>query len=78
MQQSPWLPARAADAPGGHAFAEAIRGLGDDERELRIQHELQAANIPKCLRQHTGVYRRPCAGGDRRRLAGTAVPAAVG
>jgi hypothetical protein len=44
------IPTRAADAPGGHAFAEAIRGLGDDERELRIQHELQAGNIPKFLR----------------------------
>jgi hypothetical protein len=44
------IPARAADAPGGHAFAEAIRGLSDDERESRIQRELLAGNIPNFLR----------------------------
>jgi hypothetical protein len=44
------IPARAANALGGRAFAEAIRGLSDDERESRIQHELLAGNIPTFLR----------------------------
>ena len=45
------IPARAADAPGGRAFAEQIRGLSDDERESQIRRELKAGNIPNFLRQ---------------------------
>jgi hypothetical protein len=44
------IPARPADAPGGHAFAQAISTLTDDERESRIRRELLAGNIPKFLR----------------------------
>lgn len=45
------IPARAVNAVGGRAFAEQIRGLGDDERESRIRGELQAGNIPNFLRR---------------------------
>ena len=55
------IPARAADAPGGHAFAEAIRGLSDDERESRIQHELLVGNIPKFLRALVPIRLRSAA-----------------
>ena len=44
------IPARAADAPGGRAFAERLRGLTDDERETYIRHELSVGNIPDFLR----------------------------
>ena len=56
------IPARAADAPGGHAFAEAIRGLSDDERESRIQRELLAGNIPKFLRALVPIHLQSAAG----------------
>lgn len=56
------IPTRAADAPGGHAFAEAIGGLSDDERESRIQHELRAGNIPKFLRALVPIRLRSTAG----------------
>jgi hypothetical protein len=56
------IPIRAADAPGGHAFAAAIRGLSDDERESRIQHELLAGNIPKFLRTLVPIRLRSAAG----------------
>jgi hypothetical protein len=56
------IPTRAADAPGGHAFAAAIRGLSDDERESRIQHELLAGNIPKFLRALVPIRLRWAAG----------------
>lgn len=55
------IPARASGAPGGHAFAEAIRGLSDDERESRIQQELRAGNIPKFLRSLVPVHLRSAA-----------------
>jgi hypothetical protein len=45
------IPARAASAPGGRAFAEELRGLADDERESHIRHELMAGNIPDFLRR---------------------------
>jgi hypothetical protein len=45
------IPVRPAGAPGGRAFAEEIRGLGDDKRESRIQHELLSGNIPDFLRR---------------------------
>ena len=45
------IPARSAQARGGHAFAQQIRGLTDDERELRIREELLAGNIPEFLRR---------------------------
>lgn len=49
------MPARAANAPGGRAFAEEIRGLGDDEREAHIRHELMAGNIPNFLRRFVPI-----------------------
>lgn len=45
------IPARPSGAPGGRAFAEELRGLSDDERESRIQRELQSGNIPDFLRR---------------------------
>ncbi len=56
------IPARAADARGGHAFAEEIRGLSDDERESRIQRELLAGNIPKFLRGLVPIHLQAAAG----------------
>jgi hypothetical protein len=44
------MPDRPAGALGGHAFAQSIRGLTDDEREMRIREELLAGNIPQFLR----------------------------
>jgi len=49
------IPARAADAPGGRAFAEQIRGISDDERESRIQQQLAAGNIPEFLRRFVPI-----------------------
>lgn len=49
------IPARAANAPGGRAFAEEIRGLSDDERESHIQHQLMTGNIPKFLRRFVPI-----------------------
>ncbi len=45
------IPPRAANAPGGRAFADQIRGITDDEREARIQQQLAAGNIPGFLRR---------------------------
>lgn len=45
------IPVRPAGAQGGRAFAESLRGLSEDERESRIQHELLTGNIPDFLRQ---------------------------
>ncbi len=45
------IPAREPNAPGGRAFGREIRGLSDDERESRIEHELTAGNIPGFLRR---------------------------
>jgi hypothetical protein len=49
------IPARAATAPGGRAFAEEIRGVADDERESRIQQQLLAGNIPAFLRRFVPI-----------------------
>jgi len=49
------IPARAADAPGGRAFAEQIRGISDDEREARIQRQLMEGNIPQFLRRFVPI-----------------------
>ena len=56
------MPARSAQARGGHAFAEEIRGLTDDERELRIREELLAGNIPQFLRRLVPIRFHPPAG----------------
>jgi hypothetical protein len=45
------IPTRPAGALGGRDFAEQLRGLSDDERESRIQHELVIGNIPDFLRR---------------------------
>jgi hypothetical protein len=45
------IPARPAAAPGGHAFADQVRGLSEDERESRIVEELRSGNIPRFLRR---------------------------
>jgi len=45
------IPTRAHDARGGHAFAEQIRGLTEDEREAQIREELRSGNIPNYLRR---------------------------
>ncbi len=58
------IPTRATDARGGHAFAESIRGLGDDERESRIQRELLSGNIPKFLRALVPIHLRSATGSN--------------
>jgi hypothetical protein len=45
------MPDRPAGALGGHAFAQSIRGLTDDEREMRIREQLLTGNIPQFLRR---------------------------
>jgi len=45
------IPARPQGALGGRAFAEELRGLSEDEREARIQHELLIGNVPDFLRR---------------------------
>jgi hypothetical protein len=55
------IPPRATDALGGHAFAQAISALTDDERESRIRRELLAGNIPMFLRTLLPVRLRSAA-----------------
>ncbi len=45
------IPARAANAPSGRAFADRIRRITDDAREARIQQQLAEGNIPEFLRR---------------------------
>jgi hypothetical protein len=45
------IPARPQGAIGGRALAAELRGLSEDEREARIQHELLIGNIPDFLRR---------------------------
>jgi hypothetical protein len=56
------LPDRPAAALGGHAFAQSIRGLSEDEREMRIREELLAGNIPQFLRHLVPIRFHPPAG----------------
>ena len=44
------IPQRAANAPGGRAFAQQISSVSDDERESLIREQLTAGNIPQFLR----------------------------
>ena len=44
------IPQRAANAPGGRAFAQQISSVSDDERESLIRDQLTAGNIPQFLR----------------------------
>jgi hypothetical protein len=60
------IPSRAADAPGGRAFAAEIRGLTDDARESRIGQELLAGNIPNFLRTLVPVHLRSSIDGGAR------------
>jgi hypothetical protein len=57
------MPERPTRALGGHAFAQELRGLTDDERELRIRDELRAGNIPQFLR-HLVPIRLPSPAGE--------------
>ncbi len=45
------MPQRPDGALGGHAFAQSLRGLTDDEREMRIREQLLTGNIPQFLRR---------------------------
>jgi hypothetical protein len=49
------IPPRPADAAGGRAFADALHGLSDDEREARIRRELFTGNIPQFLRRFVPI-----------------------
>jgi len=49
------IPARATNAPGGRAFAEAIRSVTDDQRESLIRQQLMAGNIPEFLRRFVPI-----------------------
>jgi hypothetical protein len=49
------IPVRAANAPGGRAFAEEIRNVTDDERESLIRQQLMAGNLPKFLRRFVPI-----------------------
>jgi hypothetical protein len=44
------IPARPADAPGGHVFARQIQALSGPARDALIGAELLAGNIPDFLR----------------------------
>jgi hypothetical protein len=45
------IPARAADAPTGHEFAQRVEGLSAAARDAGIRSELLAGNIPDFLRR---------------------------
>ena len=49
------LPARAAAAPTGSAFAEQIESLPREEREATILKEISSGNVPDFLRVLTAV-----------------------
>jgi hypothetical protein len=49
------IPVRPANALGGHAFAQSLLKLSDDEREAAIRRELQSGNIPDFLRHFTPI-----------------------
>ena len=53
------IPDRPAGALGGQAFTQSIRGLTDDEREMRIREELLAGNIPQFLRRLVPIRLHP-------------------
>jgi hypothetical protein len=57
------MPARPAGAVGAHAFAQSIRDLTDDEREMRIREELLAGNIPQFLRHLVPIRLHSPSGG---------------
>jgi hypothetical protein len=44
------IPARPADAPAGHAFAQSVLSLSGPSRDERIMQQLRAGNIPAFLR----------------------------
>src|ERR1019366_5982102 len=52
------IPQRAANAPGGRAFAQQISSVSDDERESLIREQLTAGNIPQFLRHLVPVRLR--------------------
>jgi hypothetical protein len=52
------IPQRAANAPGGQAFARQISSVSDDERESLIREQLTAGNIPQFLRHLVPVRLR--------------------
>ncbi len=45
------MPARASQAPGALDFMAAVAGLGDQERDTAIRHELLSGNLPPFLRK---------------------------
>lgn len=49
------IPVRPTNAPGGHAFAQSLLNLRDDEREAAIRRELRSGNIPSFLRHFAPV-----------------------
>jgi hypothetical protein len=69
------IPPRPQGAPGGRAFADGLRGLSDDERESRIQHELLSGNIPDFLRRLLPVkLHQPAANGATMDIVVCAAP----
>ncbi len=52
------IPQRAANAPGGQAFAQQISSVSDDERESLIRGQLMAGNIPQFLRHLVPIHLR--------------------
>ncbi len=69
------IPARPEGAPGGRAFADGLRGLSEDQREARIQHELLRGNIPDFLRRLVPVrFLQPAASGQALEIVVCAAP----
>ncbi|MFI4889295.1 MAG: hypothetical protein ACHQIL_02065 [Steroidobacterales bacterium] len=69
------IPARPEGAPGGRAFADGLRGLSEDERESRIEHELLSGNIPDFLRRLVPVkFHQPGTNGQALDIVVCAAP----
>lgn len=60
------IPPRPADAMGGSAFVQEVKGLSLDQREARILAEINRGNVPEFLR--TCVPVRVTAGGHQGRF----------
>ncbi|MEM9800134.1 MAG: hypothetical protein AAGA20_07400 [Planctomycetota bacterium] len=54
VERSPWsdtLPERSPSAEGGRDIFEALAGLSLEDRELRIESEIEDGNVPDVLRR---------------------------
>ncbi len=68
------IPARPADAPGGHAFARQIEALSGPARDALISAELLAGNIPDFLRHLVPIPIREEGAGPQIELTACVLP----